>query len=164
MQLTGHRRVRSSNATTSSVQGISVTRRVGSMPSPRIKRRRPQVRKRSVRFEAIPAAAVFRRGESEPSARIVQYCATQDRSGRQMSAAGRPYPHSVDYWNSSCLSGNSRCAADWRSLTAKQSRPERLAILDSGRPARLSALDDVVNVEDVRRIGELDAGGGEDRH
>ena len=34
----------------------------------------------------------------------------------------------------------------------------------SGRRARLSALDDVVNVEDVRRIGELDAGAGEDRH
>ena len=34
----------------------------------------------------------------------------------------------------------------------------------SGRRARLSALDDVVNVEDVRRIGELDADAGEDRH
>ena len=28
----------------------------------------------------------------------------------------------------------------------------------------MSALDDVVNVEDVRRIGELDADAGEDRH
>ena len=34
----------------------------------------------------------------------------------------------------------------------------------SARRARWSALDDVVNVEDVRRIRELDAGGGEDRH
>ena len=35
-----------------------------------------------------------------------------------------------------------------------------------GRPRGwgLSALDDVVNLEDVRRAGELDAGGGEDRH
>src|SRR3954454_6793478 len=34
----------------------------------------------------------------------------------------------------------------------------------SGRRARWSALDDVVNLEDVWRIGELDAGAGEDRH
>src|SRR5687767_5220104 len=34
----------------------------------------------------------------------------------------------------------------------------------SGRRARWSALDDVVNLEDVRRVGELDAGAGEDRH
>ena len=39
-------------------------------------------------------------------------------------------PHSVDYWNSSCSSGNSGCAANWRSPTARRSRPERLAILD----------------------------------
>src|SRR3954447_4747442 len=34
----------------------------------------------------------------------------------------------------------------------------------SGRRARWSALDDVVNLKDVWRIGELDAGAGEDRH
>src|SRR4029079_7308759 len=34
----------------------------------------------------------------------------------------------------------------------------------SGRRARWSALDDVVNLEDVRRIGELDAGAREDRY
>src|SRR3954454_7110785 len=34
----------------------------------------------------------------------------------------------------------------------------------SGRRARWSALDDVVNLEDVRRVGELDVGAGEDRH
>ena len=32
-------------------------------------------------------------------------------------------PHSVDYWNSSYLSGNGGCAADRRSPTAKRSRP-----------------------------------------
>ena len=47
-----------------------------------------------------------------------------------VAQGGTVLPHRVDYWNSSYLSGNSGCAADRRSPTARRSRPERLTILD----------------------------------